>query len=118
MKKEVKEKKGKIEKKETKKISKKEEGAKKETENKATYFGTIGMLFLALILYILNICLAGKTNQGFFAIICIFNGISFLYRGIKTKTKLNITTGIIWLIVTGLAMYSYIDYLIEISEVL
>jgi len=93
---------------------------KKEIENKAIFAGTIGMLFLTLIFYIAEIAITGETNYGLFALICIFNGLSFGYRAIKYDKyrKVNAIASILWLLTTVICIYQYFDYLKDISEIL
>lgn len=91
---------------------------KKEMENKAIFAGTVGMLFLTLIFYIAEIAITGETNYGLFALISIFNGLSFGYRAIKRGGKTNAIAAILWLITTVLCTYQYFDYLKDISEIL
>ena len=93
---------------------------KKEMENKAIFAGTVGMLFLTLIFYIAEIAITGETNYGLFALISIFNGISFGYRAIKSDKcrKINAVAAILWILTTVLCTYQYFDYLKDISEIL
>lgn len=107
-------------KKEEKKTNKKKDPKEIEFENKAVNCAAIAVLFLAFIFFVLEIAITGKTNYGLYAIITIFNGALYLYKSIKSEKnrKLNITSAVLWLLLTGICIYGYIDHLIEISEIL
>ena len=89
-----------------------------EVENRAVNYGAIGVLLLTLIFYILEIVLTGKTSNGFYALIAIFSGIIYLYRGIKLMRNSYIVLGILWFLLTGLCVYKYISDLIATSAIL
>ena len=89
-----------------------------EAERKGAIFAALSMLLLSTVYYICGIFLTGKTNYGWYSIIAIYCAVIYGYKGIKVKSKLNIVTGIIWLLVAIITTYSYISDLISGSNIL
>lgn len=89
-----------------------------EAERKGAMYAAIAILLLSTIYYIAGIFITGKTNYGWYSIIALYCTIVYGFKGIKTKSKLNIITSIIWLLVTIITTYSYITNLIASSTIL
>lgn len=104
----------------SRKENKKRDAYDLEISQKATNMASIFTLLLVFIFFSLEIFIVGKTNYGLYAIITIFNGVNYLYNGIRNEKnrKLNIFTGIIWLLLTVICTYGYINHLIDISEII
>ena len=89
-----------------------------ELDTRATKIGAILMLLLTLIFYALEIMLTGDTNYGLYSLIAIFNAGIYSYKSIKTKSKLQIFTAVLWILVTCICTYGYITNLIQTSTIL
>lgn len=89
-----------------------------EIERKSAVIVAISIAVLSIVFYALEIAIKGTTNYGLYSFICIYNTIVFGYKGIKMKNKANIFAGIIWLLLTGLCIFLYIDNLIVTSTII
>ena len=84
---------------------------KLEVDNKAVTYASVAMLLLALVYYCYEIFTDKGSNPAFYSIITIYNSVLFGYRAIKLKEskKLNITTSIIWGILTIMLILGYFN---------
>ena len=89
-----------------------------EVENKAVKIAEIGLLVLSTIFYIAEIVLKGINNYGWYAMVALYCAIGFGYKAIKLKKKINIVNAVIWLVVTIICVYSYIQNIILTSTIL
>ena len=95
------------------------EASKKENKNKDMYelqVGTkganiacISMLILTLIYFSYEIFTGKGSNPAFYSIITIYNTVLYGYKATKIEKnrKLNITTSVIWGLLTLLLIASY-----------
>ena len=89
-----------------------------EVENKAVKIAALAIVILSTVYYISGIVIAGVDNKGWYSIIALYCAIVFGYKGIKTHNKLDLTCGIIWLIVSIILIVSYMSALISSSTIL
>ena len=84
--------------------------SRKENENrdpytlevctKAANLAGVVILVLASIFYALEIMFTTTPNFGMYALVAIYNATNFLYRGIKTKQKIFVISGIAFTVAT------------------
>ena len=92
----------------SRKENKNKDLAEIQIENKAIKYGTLSILILTTIYFIMEIVIQGNTNYGWYSIIALYCGVAFGYKAIKTKKKLSIFNAIIWLLCSIILISSYI----------
>ena len=102
----------------SRKENKNKDFASIEIENKAVKIAALATVILACVYYCAGIFITGESNYGWYSIIALYCSVVYGYKGIKSKNKFEIFCGVIWLIVAILGTYSYIDKLIETSEII
>ena len=89
-----------------------------DVEKKAGLIIAIAIAILSLVFYALGIVLKGERNDGWLAIIAVYNAILCIYKGIALKNKTNIVAGVIWGILTIACIILYVETLITTSTIL
>lgn len=102
----------------SRKENKNEDLVRADIERKAGVITMITITILSLVFYTLGITLKGEKNEGWFAIIAVYNAILCMYKGIALKNKTNIVAGVIWGILTIVCIILYVETLITTSTIL
>ena len=84
-----------------------------EVESKGAIFASVAMLLLALIYFSYEIFTGKGSNPALYSIITIYNAVIFGYKAIKVEKnrKINITTSVIWGLLTLMLILSYFKVL-------
>ena len=75
----------------------------------ASFWGFVAMVAVAIIIYTIEVIVVGRINYGIVSIVCIYQGISCLYKTIKTNDKIYGIGAIIWTIVAIISLGVYIN---------
>lgn len=89
-----------------------------ELSKKATVWAGCVALILTSVFYGAEIMIKGSKNYGMYAIFTAFIGTMFMYEGVKTKRKVALVSGVIWLILAVALSVIYMKQLVDTSTIL
>ena len=79
-----------------------------EIQNKAVKAGSIGVLALCTIFYLLEVVLLKVQNYGWYSIIALYCTIVYGYKAFKMPKKYNWFLSFIWFLATIACVFNYV----------
>lgn len=89
-----------------------------EVNKKASEIGSISGIIICAVLYAAEVMVCGTQNYGLWSIIAAVVAGTYLYSGIKIKSKKRIVIGIIWTVVAVIAIVTAIVNIFTTSTIL